>query len=426
MSKRVAVVLLALGLFGCSDGGKDPNQPEPGPAQFASAASCGECHPNHLAEWESSMHAFGGVDPVMHRMNEIARMEAGSSGLDESCISCHAPGAERAGEPTAELLSEGVSCDVCHSMADVPPVADIHFLAELDPKGPKVAAMTAPVPTDAHDSLVRPFFATSTQCAPCHQVNFPSGEGLENTYEEWSDSNLSGMGIECQDCHMPEYSGQAAINGPTRENLHRHTFTGVDYAYEAFRGIDLDAQKEAIRALLRNSVTMTVHGLAPSAMPGAPLDFDVTIVNDRTGHSIPSGVSFSREMWIEARVTDGTGAILFHSGALHPNGDLVTEMEDPDLAFFGALAYDAEGAHTSMNFRAATLDESRMIPALGSRTHSYSAPIPPGAIPPIHVDVALRFRPVRPSMIRELGLDRLLPIEIFEMARFTADLPLAR
>jgi hypothetical protein len=30
--------------------------------------------------------------------------------------------------------------------------------------------------------------------------------------------------------------------------------------------------------------------------------------------------------------------------------------------------------------------------------------------------VTLRFRPVRPSMIRELALDRLLPIEVFTMA----------
>ena len=372
------------------------------------------------------MHAFGGVDPVMQRMSEIAEVEAGAAGIDESCIACHAPAAERVANPSTALLAEGVSCDVCHSMTEVPPVADIHFLSELDPSGPKVAAMTAPVPNDAHDSQVRPFFATSTQCAPCHQVNFPNGDGLENTFREWSQSNLSGMGIECQDCHMSEYSGQAAIGGPTRENLHRHSFTGVDYAYEPIHGIDLEAQKESIRELLRNSVKLIVENVPPTVAPGELLDFDVTIVNDRTGHSIPSGVSFSREMWNEVKVTDGSGAILLHSGSLHPNGDLVTETEDPDLAFFGAIAHDPQGAPTSMNFRAATVDESRMIPYLASKTNSYSAQIPLGATAPIRVEVAVRFRPVRPSMIRELGLDRLLPIEIFEMARFDAELPFVR
>lgn len=368
------------------------------------------------------MHAFGGADPVMHRMNELARAEASGSGISESCIACHAPAAARDASPSAALLEEGVSCDVCHSIADVPPVADIAFLSELDPSGPKVAAMPAPIPNEAHESIQRSFFATSAQCASCHQVNFSSGEGLENTFQEWSDSNLSGMGIECQDCHMPEYSGQAAVGGPARDNLHRHSITGVDYAYEEFRGIDLDAQKEAIRTLLQNSVMMNVQA-TPSAKS---LDFDVTITNDRTGHSIPSGVSFAREMWIEALVTDGSGVTLLHSGSLQPNGDLVTEAEDPQLAFFGALAYDVHGNPTSMNFRAVSLDESRMIPFSQSVTKSYTAPISLSATFPLHLEVVLRFRPVRPSMIRELGLERLLPIEIFEMARFSEDIPLAR
>jgi hypothetical protein len=383
VSTRAIWALLLFAFSGCGDDeGSNPPPPEP---EFASAASCGECHPNHLSEWESSMHAFGGVDPVMHAMNALAKAES-EPGIGESCIACHAPAAEQAGTPTTALLEEGVSCDVCHSMIDVPPVADIHFLSELDPSGPKVAAMPAPIPNESHESVQRPFFATSAQCAPCHQVNFPNGKGLENTFQEWSDSNLSGMGIECQDCHMPEYSGQAAVGGPARENLHRHTFTGVDYAYEPFRGIDLDAQKEAIRTLLQNSVAMTVHDVAIVA-PNS-FGFSVTVLNDRTGHSIPSGVSFAREMWVEAVVTDDSGVTLLHSGSVHPNGDLVTEVEDPQLGFFGAIAYDAQGNPTSMNFRAVTLDESRMIPFQESKTFAYSAAIPPGATSPLHLEVA--------------------------------------
>ena len=67
-----------------------------------------------------------------------------------------------------------------------------------------------------------------------------------------------------------------------------------------------------------------------------------------------------------------------------------------------------------------------MIPFQGSSTKSYSAFIPKGATSPIHLEVALHFRPARPSMIRELGLERLLPIEIFEMERFEADYILLR
>jgi hypothetical protein len=318
------------------------------------------------------MHAYGGVDPVMLAMEELARAEAAGGSLDdESCIACHAPSAERAGARDRALLEEGVSCDVCHSMADLPPVASIDFLHDLDPRGPKIGTMSAPVPNDAHASETRAFFAKSTQCAPCHQVNFASGEGLENTYEEWLESNLSGMGIECQDCHMPSYTGQAALDGPVRENLHRHTFLGVDYAYEPFRGIDLAAQKESIRSLLANSVTMTLANVPAPLGKSESLQFEVAVENDRTGHSIPSGVSFAREMWLDVELEDALGATIARSGWLEPNGDLVDPSTDPHLAFFGAIATDAEGNPTPFNFRAVSVDESRMIRFGDTRVSPY-------------------------------------------------------
>ncbi len=423
-SLRAACAVLALASSSGCDGlrGIESESPGPsGPAPFAAAATCGECHPNHLAEWEASMHAYGGVDPVMLRMEELAAKEAGGSGLGESCIGCHAPSAERAGDRSRALLAEGVSCDVCHSMRDVPPVGRIDFLAELDPTGPKVGAMQGPVPNDFHESLNRPFFATSIACAPCHQVNFPNGTGLENTYREWELSSLSGMGTECQDCHMPAYTGQAAVGGPTRENLHHHTFLGVDAAFEPFRGIDRDAQKAAVRALLESSVTMSVE--AERNGEGDTLFVDVTVENDLTGHSIPSGVSFAREMWIEIVLRDGAGTELHHAGALAPNGDLATLEEDPTLGFFGAIAYDAQDRPTPFNFRAVRVDESRLLPFQASRTTSYSFGLPRLDPGPFQLEASLRFRAVRPSMMRELGLEHLLPIDVYTMESWSETIP---
>jgi hypothetical protein len=59
---------------GCTDRGTDPGKkPTPGElGPFRTAAECGVCHPQHLAEWETSMHAFAGVDPVMLAMSSLA------------------------------------------------------------------------------------------------------------------------------------------------------------------------------------------------------------------------------------------------------------------------------------------------------------------------------------------------------------------
>ena len=40
--------------------------------------------------------------------------------------------------------------------------------------------------------------------------------------------------------------------------------------------------------------------------------------------------------------------------------------------------------------------------------------VPSGA-GPLQVEVTLRFRPIPPGLVRDLGLDHLLPIEIFDM-----------
>jgi hypothetical protein len=416
---------LLLAAPACTDRGADPDDDTPDTGTlYATAAACGTCHPQHLAEWETSMHAFAGSDPVMLAMAEMAAQESGDT-LGEKCIACHAPAQVRrdrwvadGGDPdlAPDYVDEGISCDVCHSVSIVPPVASIDFLDDVDPRGPKLGGIRNPVPTDAHESLFDSSYQTSANCAPCHQVNLDDGTGIENTFQEWTDSFHSGFGTECQDCHMPAYTGRAAEGGPIRQDVHRHKFVGVDYAYGSFRGIDLDAQKEDIRALLRNSVATSASGVPASVSEGGSFTISVSVANDvKTGHSIPSGTSFSREMWIEILVTDGGGGTIFRSGWLEPNGDLVTAVLDPELETFGSVLRDALGARTFFTWRAASIDETGLLRVGHTRVADYLVDVPAGVVGPLDVSVRLLFRPVAPEILRLTALDHLLPIEIFEM-----------
>ena len=74
-----------------------------------------------------------------------------------------------------------------------------------------------------------PFF-----CQNCHNLTVDNRDA-EITQFEWEQSSFQAMGVECQTCHMPLYSGKAAVSGPDRDNLHRHYFPGIDEAL-----IDLD------------------------------------------------------------------------------------------------------------------------------------------------------------------------------------------
>ena len=416
--------MLLFGPWGC---GKDSNPggpaptPETGPPPFRAAATCGGCHPHHLQEWESSMHAFGSVDPLMLAMSQLALQEAGPV-AGSSCRNCHSPSLVRqetwlaagnvfsAEHPDENVDEDGVSCDVCHSIQIVPPVGNIDFLRDVDPRDPKLGSIADPVPTSFHESLQDDSFRTSIQCAPCHQLATPAGVGLENTFVEWQQSIHSGQGVECQNCHMPAYQGQASSDGPVR-TVHHHGFVGPDYAYEPFRGVDLVAQKAAIADLMKTAVLVSLS-VPPTLPPAATLTVQMDATNAFTGHAVPSGVSFAREMWVELVVKDAAAREILVSGRLDANGDLPS---DADLVKFGAVMRDAAGAPTFFTWRAVSIDETGLLQPGETRHASWTVPIPGGTAGPLTVEARLRFRPVSPAMVRMLGLDRLLPIEIFDM-----------
>jgi Cytochrome c554 and c-prime len=402
-------------LASCSDQVSPPTDTSGAvPPAFAPAADCGTCHPDQLAEWEASRHAFSGVDPLMLRMSEVA-----GPAVAPVCKQCHAPAQQRAERlgtgATVDLSHDGLNCDVCHSFSEVPPAGDVQFMRDVDPSGPKYGNLESPVPTPAHGSERRTWYGGSRACAPCHQFNLADGSGLENTFTEWEASVLAGMGVECQECHMPRYTGSAAKDAPVRDNLHRHTFVGPDYAYTDFRGVDLAAQKDAIRQLLQNAVHVDVEGMPATVPAGQSLDFGIRVTNDRTGHSIPSGVSFARQMWLAITVRDANTNVIYESGALTANGDLPSASEDPDLQGFFAVMYDATGAPTPFAWLAASIDETGLLRYLESRRVDYHVPVPAATPGPLTVQATLRFRSLPPAVVRELGLDDILPIEIFDM-----------
>lgn len=425
-----ATLLLVTVVAGC---GKDSASPPPGgpPFQlsdFKSPETCGQCHPNHYAEWSTSMHAYAFTDPVFFAMN-FAEAERTNGELRQFCIGCHSPIGTLTGttpggrfDPATMpgVVRAGISCDVCHSVVEAAPGAtEAGTTLALRPGDTKYGPLPALQGPGFHRTEQRiELFENSTFCRACHNLTV-RGLEVEETFDEWEGSIYASRGdSHCQDCHMPRYSGQAAIDGPERPRLHRHWFTGVDVALTAFPG------REAARAraaeLLRNSATLAVA--APtSAAAGDTFTVAVTVTNDRTGHAIPSGTSFSRQMWIEVSATAGSDT-LYRSGHLDANGDLrdansaLDPNGDPDLVNFTTVL---EGGD-SVTIFSATGIQNRLLQVNESRTAGYRVPVPPGAAGPVEVAVRLRFRPFPPFKVRRLGRgDLVAEIPIFDMAEAT-------
>src|SRR5262249_37832780 len=119
---------------------------------------------------------------------------------------------------------DGVTCLVCHSMTKVNTVANAEF--ELGSRGVRRGPIENPVPAGAHASVYDDKFTRTKMSGTCHVVGNPKSVAVERTHIEWVESGFNGA-KSCQQCHMPESTGQAALGGPERQ-IHDHRMVGVD------------------------------------------------------------------------------------------------------------------------------------------------------------------------------------------------------
>ncbi|TNF32058.1 MAG: hypothetical protein EP329_11265 [Deltaproteobacteria bacterium] len=399
---------------------------------FERAAVCGGCHTQHHAEWSRSSHAYAVVDPVFRAL--VAVRQADFEGRQDAfCMQCHTAIGTRGGEVVpgfdfealSPVVQEGVTCVACHRVkALARPYNAGHV---LDPGGPIRGPIDDPAEAGFHASEGAAIFRESAFCAGCHDVIELSGLPLERPYQEWLASPAQADGRTCQSCHMPTYPGQAAPGAPERADLHRHTWVGVDVPLaEGFAPpAVVDAIRADVAALLDGAATLELAA-APSAQAGGQLDLHVTVTNRVAGHSLPTGSTFLRQLWLEVVATDATGRVVYETGLLDENGDLrdhwstLAPYGDADLVTFGSRLVDARGEPVLFPWRA-TLHTSTAIPPGYARTVTLFVPVPADAVGPVEIAARLRFRSVPPYVLRALDLARYVPdVGIFEVAQAAA------
>lgn len=427
IGSSVALVLLMMVLTACRKDAPVPAQQEQPLyrlSDFTSAAACSSCHPRYYDEWSGSMHRYASNDPIWRLANNA--LQTSTQGrLGKTCFQCHAGTAFVTGTtlPTFEfselpdLVREGVTCDFCHVLRPPHTTTNQVIQYTLSPGRTKYGALLNPVPTGYHDHGYDPSYDRSEVCRQCHDLimnNVP----VEITFTEWQNSPWGAMSVECQKCHMATYTGQAAVGGPVRDNLHRHDFVGVDVAITDFP--NKPAQRAAVDSLLKNSVSMNLQA-PPTASLNDSIQIIVQVTNDKTGHNVPTSVFFFRQMWIEVFVYNGTDTV-YRSGHLDANGDLMDKNSalqpnaDRDLTMFGGTLY--RNGEESNVFELDSL-VNNSIPPFATRTASYRFRVSaPGLW---SVSVRLLFRPFGPYLFRSLGAQQYVSeLPIFEMETATS------
>lgn len=189
-----------------------------------SAETCGACHTEIYAEWQTSVHAQAWVDPQY-------QAEIGKSGNRWLCLNCHTPLLTQqdqwpsglvdgdvdqpivAPNPDfdAELRDEGITCASCH-------------VREGAIAGPGLGG-EAP-----HKVVVDPDLRSGAFCQRCHDVTaMYEGKSFICTFQtgdEWRAGPYDDEGTTCVTCHMPTTERPAAVGGPER-TVARHWWRGA-------------------------------------------------------------------------------------------------------------------------------------------------------------------------------------------------------
>ena len=249
--------------------------------------ACVDCHPDAAETWQGSLHQRAWVEPAFQ--TSYAREPLAF------CRTCHAPRADPALEPPAELATLGVDCVSCHVRDGV-----VH----TGPASPSAA----PAP----HALTREVDFGTNACADCHQFEFPRKAHrvpstlmqktmLEHEGSEWAE-------LTCADCHFPERDDGLG--------------EGRDHGLSISRNVDL----------LRNSLVAEVERAESDRVR-------FTLESNGVGHRFPTGDLF-RRLELRVELLDDAGEVFAterrylarHFESVTDGHGLIGEARDDRLA----------------------------------------------------------------------------------------------
>ena len=127
---------------------------------------------------------------------------------------------------------------------------------------------------------------------------------------------------------------------PNLDGHHNHEFAGVDI--DLTQDIPADSlQYKSVEKLLQSSVELKFGGSIVEdsiKIEGGVLNIPVT-VKSLTGHSLPSGTSFSREAWLELLVINSKNDTIYQKGLIVNSSDQL-DYNDESLMLYTTILYD--------------------------------------------------------------------------------------
>jgi hypothetical protein len=325
----------------------------PAKGPYEPAADCARCHESIHRYWSEGPHSKSAASPAfLKALEALSPAGAGTPAARaarEACVWCHAPTVLATGDYALAqpITREGVTCDFCHTVADVRMEQEGNPFV-IDPGPIKRGPFTyteSPWHDTAYSSLHK---AGPLLCAACHEHRNANGVPVMASWSEWKAGPYPARGVSCQDCHMalvPGTTAEKAVGGQSQRLVNLHRVVGGSSRGQLSRGLDL-----TIDAVNRSGGSASVQ---------------VTLKNVAAGHPIPGGLS--------------SKSLVLAVGVETPSDDFARRQE----RVYRRELRDAGGrtltAAADLFLRAASVGKDNRIKPNEARTERFSLPVPEGA-----------------------------------------------
>jgi hypothetical protein len=258
---------------------------------YASSKTCAECHTAIHGYWSESAHARAATSPsFLASLEQALGGSADAEAVRRGCSACHAPTALVSGDHALEqaVTREGVTCDFCHTVADVDLTRAQPF--DLQPGAVKRGPLQY-AESPFHETAYSPLHkASPLLCAGCHEHRNAAGVPVLATWSEWKASDAAARGTPCQECHMPLVPGRTVREGlaASQRAVNLHRLTGGGGMAKVRSGLELEL------AVSRTSTSVEI---------------DATVSNRGAGHAVPGGLS-SKTLVLAVALESASGELV--------------------------------------------------------------------------------------------------------------------
>lgn len=410
--------------------------------QFIAADTCGDCHSDIYAQWENSLHHLSHKDSIYKKASDFFRkglVDRDEIKEAETCVKCHTPVGFVTGYPTKssddrekipELARMGIQCDYCHSAFTAHKIYNNDLKLEPGNGEDDPGVKRGPFDdseSDYHEVAYSEFHTNSEICGTCHNVkHVVFGTDLETTYTEWKNSPYHSDNpdkrITCQGCHMyqrpdvpatgsterPPNPGYASDDGPEREHIFTHYFVGANTYLPKVNG-DLEKSRMAVSRLQHS---------AALAIDKKHLDQDKLVVevkNIGAGHYLPTGLTDVRQMWLEIKVKDKYGKLVFTSGVRDKNQYL-----PKDTIIYNTVFGDGNGNPVHNIAKAREILKDKRVPPQQSLFETLV--LPHKGLKGGHIKVTLFYRSASQKLLDEITGKGKHKLPVVKMAEAKARL----